>query len=195
MYLVVGLGNPGRKYSGTKHNVGFNVVDCLAERLRAEGWKMGFKGVCAEGRLDEKKILMLKPETYMNRSGESVLEAMRYYKIPESNLIVIHDEMDLPFGQLRVKSGGGSAGHNGIASITQLIGSGGYQRVRVGIAKPAYKQETVNYVLSGFSKVDKEILEDVVFRASDAALEIIENGPASAMNKFNMRAETAKNND
>ena len=195
MYLVVGLGNPGLKYSGTKHNIGFNVVDSLAERLRAEGWKKRFKGACAEGRSGEKKILMLKPETYMNRSGESVLEALRYYNIPESDLIVIHDEMDLPFGQLRVKSAGGSAGHNGIASITHLIGSGGYQRVRVGIAKPAYKKETVNYVLSGFSKAEKEVLEDVVYRAADAVLEIIENGPASAMNKFNMRAETEKNND
>ena len=190
MILVVGLGNPGSEYASTKHNLGYLTVDEVGKRTGIDLKKKKFKGIYGEGILNNNKLLLLKPETYMNRSGESVLSAVSFYHIPAEKIIVIHDELDLPTGAVRIKAGGGSAGHKGILSIIGELGSKDFIRIRVGIGKPKQKTATVSHVLSQFRKEESEILRESVMRAADAVLEIIQRGLKKAMNKFNVRAES-----
>ena len=192
MILVAGLGNPGKEYSSSRHNVGFIVVDEIAKRLGISLKKKGFRSLYAEVLLEEKKLLLLKPQTYMNLSGDAVSDAVEFFKIPPKDIIVVYDEIDLPLGSIRIKTGGGSAGHKGVLSIINCLGESDFVRVRVGIGKPIQKSEIIGHVLSGFEREEQKIMEDTVSRAADAILEIILRGLQNAMNKFNRRSEDLK---
>lgn len=157
MQIFVGLGNPGRDYAGNRHNIGFMAVDRIADDHGFAPWKSKFQGQVAEGRLGSEKILLLKPETFMNRSGQAVGEAMRFYKLEPGDVTVFHDELDLAPGKCRVKTGGGHAGHNGLRSIHGHIGEA-YRRVRLGIGHPGRKELVSGYVLHDFAKADGDWL-------------------------------------
>lgn len=159
--MIVGLGNPGADYSFNRHNIGFMAVDVLAEASGATAWQKKFKGQLATGQLEETSLLLLKPHTYMNLSGESVGEAMRYYKLEPANLFVIHDDIDLEAGQIKVKQGGGHGGHNGLKSIDAHIGKE-YWRVRLGVGHPGTRDDVTNHVLGNFAKADKIWLEPLL---------------------------------
>lgn len=188
MFLVVGLGNPGEEYSLSRHNVGFMVVDELAERLDVNVRKKGFKSFYNESHIDQKKLILLKPQTFMNKSGEAVSEAANYFNIVSRDIIVVQDELDLPTGSLQIKEGGGSAGHKGVDSIVSCTGETDFIRVRIGIGKPIHKPEVINHVLSEFELEEMDHIKEVVNKAVKAVLEIVLNGVESAMNKFNKRA-------
>ncbi len=168
MKLFVGLGNPGAKYAHNRHNIGFMAVDQIASDQSFPAWRGKFQGQIAEGRLGDEKVVLLKPETFMNLSGQSVGECMRFYKLESGDVTVFHDEIDLAPGKLRVKSGGGHAGHNGLRSIHAHIGED-YQRVRMGVGHPGHKDAVPHYVLKDFSKVDQEWLDDMLRGVSDGA--------------------------
>lgn len=161
MKLFVGLGNPGRDYAKHRHNVGFMAVERIVDRHALGSWKSRFQGFVSDGRIAGERILVLKPETYMNESGRSVSEAARYLKIDPEDVIVFYDEIDLAAGKLKLKTGGGNAGHNGLRSITQHFGND-YQRVRIGVGRPQNKAQVANYVLSNFSKSDQVWLEPLL---------------------------------
>jgi peptidyl-tRNA hydrolase, PTH1 family len=158
MLLLVGLGNPGKSYAGNRHNIGFMAVDAIARALAAAPFRRKFQGEAVEARLGPDRALLLKPETYMNESGRAVAEAARFHKIPVADIVVFHDELDLAPGKLRVKRGGGDAGHNGLRSITAHMG-GDYRRVRLGIGHPGDKALVHSYVLSDFAKAEKPWVE------------------------------------
>jgi peptidyl-tRNA hydrolase, PTH1 family len=168
MKLFVGLGNPGSKYARNRHNVGFMAVERMAERHGFGPWRKRFSGRAAEGELAGAKVLLLKPETYMNDSGQSVGEAMRYLKLAEADLVVFHDEIDLAPGKIKIKTGGGNAGHNGLRSLTAHIGND-YTRVRIGVGHPGAKELVHGWVLRDFAKADAEWLEPLLDAMSDAA--------------------------
>lgn len=161
MQIFVGLGNPGQEYAGNRHNIGFMALDRIAGDHGFSPWKTKFQGQIAEGRLGGDKVLLLKPETFMNRSGQSVGEAMRFYKLTPEDITVFHDELDLAPGKCRVKSGGGHAGHNGLRSIHGHIGEA-YARVRLGIGHPGRKELVSGYVLHDFAKADSDWLEPLL---------------------------------
>ena len=177
MIIIVGLGNPGEKYSGTRHNVGMFVIDQLAEKLGAD-WKskVRWNAEIAETNVEGDRALLLKPQTFMNKSGQAVQAARGWFKkIPIGHIIVVHDEADLPFGEVRVKRGGGSAGHNGIKSIESHLGSPEFWRVRVGVGKPEHPSVPLDqWVLSDFSKDEKDELKSVADKAIDKISEAIE---------------------
>lgn len=189
MWLIVGLGNPGPKYRNNRHNVGFMVVDRLVERSRAGAWKEKFKGQWAKGSLGGDDVVLLEPLTYMNLSGESVQAAMAFFKVPLSNVMVLHDELDLPWRDVRLKIGGGAAGNNGIKSIIQHCGPD-FLRIRIGIGKPA-RGSTESWVLGDFDAMESAELPDVLHVAALAAESVVKDGPAAAQNRFNARP-TAK---
>jgi PTH1 family peptidyl-tRNA hydrolase len=193
--LVVGLGNPGKEYTLTKHNVGFLVVDELGKRVGIDIQKSKFQSLYGEGFLEGNKILLLKPQTYMNRSGGAVSSASDFYKIPPENIIVIHDEMDISLGRIMIKPRGGSAGNNGIKSIISSLGSKDFIRVRIGIGKPNAKSDGVNHVLSNFNKSESAMVEESIQTAADAVLEIMNNGLEKAMNKYNVKSENKENTE
>ncbi len=195
MKLVVGLGNPGKEYTLTKHNVGFLVVDELGKRVGIDIQKSKFQSLYGEGFLEGNKILLLKPQTYMNRSGGAVSSASDFYKIPPENIIVIHDEMDISLGRIMIKPGGGSAGNNGIKSIISSLGSKDFIRVRIGIGKPNAKSDGANHVLSNFNKSESAMVEESIQTAADAVLEIMNNGLEKAMNKYNVKSENKENTE
>ncbi|NPA81403.1 MAG: aminoacyl-tRNA hydrolase [Epsilonproteobacteria bacterium] len=175
MLLIVGLGNPTKKYENTRHNVGFMVIDRLIDRLNPTPInKPLFKGELYK----TANTLFLKPQTFMNLSGESVLAVANFYKIDRKDIIVIHDDLDLPLGVVRVKRGGSSGGHNGLKSIDKLIGND-YIRVRVGIGRPSLKDEVVKYVLSDFTKHERECLDKSIKRAMEIVLDLMENDDLS----------------
>lgn len=184
-FLIVGLGNPGKEYELTRHNIGFIVLDNFAEKAGIEISNTGFNGLYGKGEYLNNKLYLLKPQTFMNRSGESVKEIKNFYKIPSQQMIVIHDELDISLGNLKVKEGGGTAGHNGLESIKAAIGNSDFTRVRVGIGKPDLKGKTVKHVLSIFNKEEIDILNETIEKATDAVHEIISSGARSAMNKYN----------
>lgn len=168
MKLIVGLGNPGAKYAANRHNIGFMAVDRIAADHGFSPWRQRFQAEMSEGRLGSEKVVLLKPLTFMNLSGQSVGEAMRYLKLTPEDVIVIHDELDLAPGKCRVKLGGGHAGHNGLRSIHQHIGEN-YHRVRLGIGHPGHKDRVAGYVLSDFAKADADWLDDLLRGISDGA--------------------------
>jgi len=168
MKLWVGLGNPGGKYAGNRHNIGFMVLDRIAEDHGFAPWRAKFQGRVTEGTLGGEKVILLKPETFMNLSGQSVGEAMRFYKLTPADVTVFHDELDLAPGKCRLKQGGGHAGHNGLRSIHQHIGAE-YARVRLGIGHPGHKDRVSGYVLSDFAKADQDWLDDLQRGISDGA--------------------------
>ncbi len=168
MLLFVGLGNPGAKYAGNRHNIGFMAVDRIAADHGFGPWRAKFQAELAEGRLGAEKVLLLKPETFMNLSGQAVGEAMRFYKLTPEDVTVFYDELDLAPGKLRVKSGGGLAGHNGLKSLSAHIGPD-FRRVRMGIGHPGHKDLVSRYVLSDFAKADQDWLEELLQGVSDGA--------------------------
>lgn len=168
MKLIVGLGNPGAKYAANRHNIGFMALDRVAEEHGLGPWKSRFQGLAAEGRLGETRVTLLKPQTFMNLSGQAVGEAMRYLKLTPGDVIVLHDELDLMPGKCRVKQGGGHAGHNGLRSIHQHLGAD-YMRVRLGIGHPGHKDRVAGYVLSDFAKADQDWLDNLLRGISDGA--------------------------
>ncbi|HKL55759.1 MAG TPA: aminoacyl-tRNA hydrolase [Roseovarius sp.] len=168
MQLFVGLGNPGAKYAGNRHNIGFMAVDRIAADHGFGPWRAKFQGHVTEGVLEGEKVILLKPATFMNLSGQSVGEAMRFYKLTPGDVTVFHDELDLAPGKLRVKTGGGHAGHNGLRSIHAHIGAE-YARVRLGIGHPGHKDRVAGYVLQDFAKADQEWLDDMMRGIADGA--------------------------
>lgn len=171
MKIFVGLGNPGEKYARTRHNIGFMAVDRIAEDHGFTPWRAKFQGLIAEGRLGREKVLLLKPQTFMNLSGQSVGEALRFHKLEPADLTVFHDELDLAPGKCRLKTGGGHAGHNGLRSIHQHLGPD-YDRVRLGIGHPGRKEAVSGYVLHDFAKADHDWLDDLMRGISDGAAEL-----------------------
>jgi len=161
MQLFVGLGNPGRKYAGNRHNIGFMAIDAIASAHGFGPWRQKFQAEIAEGRLGGQRVTLLKPQTFMNLSGQSVGEAMRYLKLTPGDVCVFHDELDLAPGKIRVKTGGGHAGHNGLRSLHQHLGPD-YHRVRMGIGHPGQKELVTNYVLQDFAKSDREWLDPLI---------------------------------
>jgi PTH1 family peptidyl-tRNA hydrolase len=168
MKLFVGLGNPGAQYAFNRHNVGFMALDVIAAAHGFAAWRKRFQGLTCEGRLDGEQVLLLKPQTHMNESGRSVGETARFFKIAIGDVVVFHDELDLAPGKVRVKIGGGVAGHNGLKSVTSHLGND-YMRVRIGIGHPGHRERVVGHVLRDFVKADMEWLEPVLFSMSDAA--------------------------
>lgn len=187
MWMIVGLGNPGPKYQKTRHNIGFMTVDRLAARASAGPFKEKWKGEYSRGTLGGEDVVFLKPMTYMNLSGESLQAAIAFWKVSLSEVVVIHDELDLSFGDVRVKFGGGAAGHNGLKSIVQHCGGPEFVRVRVGIGRPP-SGKTESWVLGGFDTLESAELEGVLEQAALAAETIVTAGVQTAQNKFNVRA-------
>ena len=192
MKLIVGLGNPGAKYAANRHNIGFMALDRIAEDHGFSPWKARFQGLAAEGRLGDVRVTLLKPQTFMNLSGQSVGEAMRYLKVTPSEVVVLHDELDLAPGKCRVKHGGGHAGHNGLRSIHQHIGAD-YHRVRLGIGHPGHKDRVAGYVLSDFAKTDGDWLDDLLRGISDGAPALAQGDSARFQNLVAARTQPARN--
>ena len=183
-YLIIGLGNPGKRYEPTRHNIGFMVLEKLAAQLEIELKQKSFNALWGKGVLSGKKILLAKPQTFMNLSGTAVRQLQSFFKTDISNLIVIHDDLDLPFGAVRLKAGGGTAGHKGLASIETNLGTSGFIRVRLGIGKPVDKSRIEGYVLEPFRKEEQVVLPEVIDRAADASAEIVLNGLQKAISKY-----------
>ena len=186
MRLFVGLGNPGSKYAHNRHNIGFMALDRIASDHGFAPWRGKFQGSVSEGRLGSQKVVLLKPETFMNLSGQSVGAAMRFYKLEPGDVTVFHDELDLAPGKVRVKVGGGHAGHNGLLSIHQHIGPE-YERVRMGIGHPGHKDRVSGYVLSDFAKAEADWLDDVLRGCSDGAAALAGGDPARFSNAVALR--------
>lgn len=187
-FLVCGLGNPGRKYDGTRHNVGFEAINRLASRFHFPASKQEKKGEVSRGTMANHQVLLVKPLTYMNLSGECVGPLMRYYRIESNHVIAIHDELDFEPGILRVKSGGGAGGNNGIKSLIQHIGND-FQRIRIGIGKPPPSRDGADWVLSRFAPAERREIDAVLDAAVDALEAILVDGIAAAMNRFNQKAK------
>lgn len=191
MLLFVGLGNPGTKYSKNRHNIGFMALERIAEDHGFGPWKQKFQAELCEGRLGAEKVILLKPLTFMNLSGQSVGEALRFYKLTPQEITVFHDELDLAPGKARIKMGGGHAGHNGLRSIHQHIGED-YQRVRLGIGHPGRKELVAQYVLQDFAKADAEWLDDLMRGLSDGAPELANGKKDRFLNAIAQRMAPAK---
>jgi PTH1 family peptidyl-tRNA hydrolase len=186
MKLFVGLGNPGAKYARNRHNIGFMAVDLIASDHGFSPWKSKFQGQISEGKFGSTKIILLKPATFMNLSGQSVGEAMRFYKLDSTDVTVFHDEIDLAPAKTKHKTGGGHAGHNGLRSIHQHIGPH-YDRVRMGVGHPGHKDKVPSYVLNDFAKADAQWLDDVLRGISDGATHLADDDPAKFLNKVALR--------
>ncbi|MGH1466495.1 MAG: aminoacyl-tRNA hydrolase [Cognatishimia sp.] len=186
MKLFVGLGNPGAKYAGNRHNIGFMALDRIADDHGFGPWRKKFQAAVTEGKFGSDRIVLLKPETFINLSGQAVGEAMRFYKLDSTDVIVFHDELDLAPGKCRVKSGGGHAGHNGLRSIHQHL-SPHYDRVRLGIGHPGHKDKVAGYVLRDFAKADQDWLDDLMRGISDGAKHLAADDPGKFMNAVALR--------
>ncbi len=186
-WLVVGLGNPGKEYAGNRHNVGFLVADLLAARVGAKfGRSKRAHADVAEGRLGfgGPKLVLVKPLTYMNLSGAPVVQLAQFFKVPVDNVVAVHDELDVPYGQVRVKRGGGEGGHNGLRSMSKSLGSKEYARVRFGIGRPPGRQDPADFVLSDFGGAERKELEFLVDRAADVVEAVVLEGVEWAQNKY-----------
>ena len=185
MLAVVGLGNPGREYEGTRHNAGYRVIEALAEKFSAGRPFRLSKSICAPAGYAGKKLLLVQPVTYMNLSGQAVVELFRQYRLLPGELLLIHDELDLPLGMIRFKSGGGSAGHQGVQSVIDCMGSPDFLRLRFGIGRPPGTMEAAAYVLQPFTPLEQTSVESTVGVAVEAVQLLIRQGTAAAMNRFN----------
>jgi peptidyl-tRNA hydrolase len=183
MFIIAGLGNPGREFEDTRHNAGFNVLDYIAYRYNIVVNKNKFKGLCGEGIIGGSRVILLKPQTYMNASGESILDAVRFYKVDVENLIVIYDDMNLPLGRIRIRPSGSDGGHNGMKSIIYLLGKNNFPRLRVGIGSPEYNM--VDHVIGKFTAGQRAVINDMLKVSGDAVTTMVEKGVTQAMNQFN----------
>lgn len=185
-WLIVGLGNPGRDYAHTRHNAGFRALDVLAQKLGCKIDKLKFQGLYCQTGYEGKKLFLLKPQTYMNLSGRSVLQLSAYYNIPPQKIVVLFDDISLPPGRLRVRPNGSAGGHNGVKSIIAELGSQDFPRVKIGVGAKAHPdQDLADWVLSGFTAQEEKALESALSRAADAALTIVDDGVPKAADRFN----------
>jgi PTH1 family peptidyl-tRNA hydrolase len=184
-YLIVGLGNPGAEYRYNRHNIGFMLVDRVAEQLGVKFTRLESKALLTKGEHQGRRVILAKPQTYMNLSDQSVGGLIRFYKVPLTNLLVAYDDVDLPFGALRIRPDGGSAGQKGMASIIDRLGTQEFPRLRLGIGRPPGRMEAADYVLQDFSSGEKELLKMTLDRAAEAALVFVVEGLDAAMNQFN----------
>ena len=187
MYVVVGLGNPGKKYRDTRHNIGFNVADVLAQANNIKLNKLKFNAAYGEGFIGREKVILVKPQTYMNNSGVSVSEIMRFYKIPAEKLIVIVDDIDIEFSSIKIKPSGSAGTHNGLKSIIQHISTKEFPRIKIGIGKKHPQQDLASFVLSRFSDEEAVDIEESIKEASNAVQVILKDGISTAMNEFNKK--------
>ena len=185
MYLIVGLGNPEKEYANTRHNMGFDTINKLAEKNNIEVNKNKFDGLYGTGIIQGKKVILLKPQTYMNLSGESVREIVDFYNIEPQNIIVIYDDIDIEKGHIKIRKKGGAGSHNGMKSVVQELGTTDFARIRVGIGQPEYKNNMINYVIGKVPEEEQKVLQEGVTKAAEAIEEILKNGIDIAMNKFN----------
>ncbi len=185
MKIFVGLGNPTPEYAATKHNVGFMLADSLADKISATNWHEKFNALVAESFLDGEKVLIVKPQTFMNLSGEAVAPIVNFYKIDVENLVVAHDDMDLPLGMIRLRPKGSGGGHHGIESIIQHLGTQNFPRIRIGVGRPPENWSVNSHVLSPFNQNDSKIISDAIDELVPAVLCIFKDGIDNAMNKFN----------
>lgn len=190
MKLLAGLGNPGKEYESTRHNVGFLVLDEIAGAAGGRIDRNKFGAELGEATVEGVKTLLVKPQTYMNLSGEAVGAAARFYKVAPADIVVVHDDLDLEFGRVQIKVGGGHGGHNGLKSLIAHVGAD-FVRIRVGIGKPGKGREVVGWVLGGFDKKEGQELPFVIGRAADASRCVIRQGPQACMNEFNKREPVA----
>ena len=186
VYLIVGLGNPESRYDRTRHNVGFRALDRLAKRLDVKVNRFKWKAIYGQGRMGAHKVILMKPQTYMNLSGESVREAAGFWKVPAERIIVLFDDISLPVGKIRVRPKGSAGGHNGIKSIISCLGTDAFPRVKVGVGgKPHPEMDLADWVLSAFSSSEEKELEPALERAAEAAELLVTRGAEPAMNRFN----------
>jgi len=184
-FLLIGLGNPGREYRDNRHNIGFMLIDRLAVRLNARGMKLQSKAIVIGALYEGRKLILAKPQTYMNLSGQSAQGLLHFYKIPPENLIVAHDDLDLPLGTIRIRPGGGAGGQRGMASTIERLGTQDFPRLRLGIGRPPGRMDPAAYVLQNFSRDDLLIVSETLDRAADAVLTFVTDGLDKAMNKYN----------
>jgi len=189
--LIVGLGNPGQQYRNTRHNMGFITLDRLSDRVGFSMEKIRFHGLTGEIRMGGEKVVFLKPQTYMNNSGESVREAVNFYKIPHDHLLIIYDDIDIPTGNLRIRGSGSAGTHNGMRSCIYQLGFDDFPRIRVGIGSPEGR-DLINYVTGGFTPEEVPLLEAAVDRACDAVITYVEQGIDTAMNRFNSKRNSSQ---
>lgn len=189
-FLLVGLGNPGREYKDTRHNVGFMLVDRLAVRLNARGLKVQSKAVVTDAKYEERKLILAKPQTFMNLSGQSVQGLVHFYKIPLTNFMVLSDDLDIPFGTIRIRASGGPGGQRGMSSIIEHLGTKEFPRLRLGIGRPPGRMDPADYVLQNFSKDEQQILSEVLDHAAQAVFAFVTHGLNKAMNEFNGSVES-----
>ena len=188
MKIVVGLGNPGARYKDTRHNIGFQVLDELARRWCSENWKRRFEAEVSEHRASG-PVLLVKPQTFMNLSGTAVRVAAKFYKVESKDIIVIHDDLDLPTGRLRIRERGGAGGHKGIDSMIGQLGTDEFVRVKFGISRPPAEWDTADYVLGRFSPDEQPVIGQMIVLAADAVEAILAEGASTAMNRFNRQGE------
>src|SRR5215208_8080168 len=175
-YLLIGLGNPGREYRDNRHNIGFMLIDRLIVRLNARGLKVQSKAIVTTATYEDRKLILAKPQTYMNLSGQSIQGLTHFYKVPMENILVAFDDLDLPFGTIRLRPGGGAGGQKGFASAIEQLGTKDVARLRLGIGRPPGRMDASAYVLQDFSRDEMKVLSEIVDRAADAALEFVKNG-------------------
>jgi len=185
VFIVVGLGNPGPRYDNTRHNVGFDTIDMLSCKYGIKVSKLKHKALIGDGKIEGKKVILVKPQTFMNLSGESVRDILDWYKIPIKNLIIIYDDIDLEPGKIRVRPKGSSGTHNGMRSVIYQIQSEDFPRIRIGIGKAPEGWDLADYVLSKFNADDRKVISESICKAADAVVTIIKSGVETAMNKFN----------
>lgn len=185
MYLIIGLGNPESEYSKTRHNMGFNAVNEIAKQYNLEINKNKFQGLCENAMIEGEKVILIKPQTYMNLSGNCIKEFVDFYKVENEEIIVIYDDMDFEPGQIKIRKKGNAGGHNGLKSIIQMIGTDEFPRIRIGIGRPEHSGDEINYVIGAIPEEEIPKLEEGIKKAKDAVIEILKNGIDSAMNKFN----------
>lgn len=185
MYLIVGLGNPEEEYSKTRHNMGFNTINKIANQYNIEINKNKFQGLYESAIIEGKKAILVKPQTYMNLSGNCVKEIVDFYKIEKEKIIIIYDDMDIEPGKIKIRKKGSSGGHNGIKSIIQMLGTEEFARIRIGIGKPEHKGDEINYVIGAIPEEEISKLKEGTEKAKQAVIEILKNGIDIAMNKFN----------
>ncbi len=185
-FLLIGLGNPGREYRDNRHNFGFMLIDRLIVRLNARGMKLQSKAIVTGAAYEGRKLLLAKPQTYMNLSGQSIQGLAHFYKLPLEQLLVAHDDLDIPFGMIRLRPGGGPGGQKGVASAIERLGTKDFARLRLGIGRPPGRMEAADYVLQDFSREEMKAVSEILDRAADATLSFITDGLEKTMSKFNV---------
>ena len=185
MYLIIGLGNPEEEYSKTRHNMGFNTINKLAQKYNIKITKTKYEGLYETGEIEGQKVILIKPQTYMNLSGNCVKQFADFYKAEKENILVIYDDMDIEPGTIKIRKKGSAGGHNGMKSIIQMLGTEEFPRIRIGIGRPEHNGDEINYVIGAIPKEEIPKLEEGTEKAKEAVIEILKNGIDKAMNKFN----------